>query len=91
MCNIAVLTLFAIVTLCYETTHKPLIANMCKSIDEPRSRYKNTMARVYKLQKLLGTLANIEALLTMYVARHSWANVAREQRVSLNHKPRYGI
>ena len=57
---------------------------MCKSIEEPRSRYKNTMARVYKLQKLLGTLANIEALLTMYVARHSWANVAREQRVSLS-------
>lgn len=65
-------------------TVAPYLLPICKSIDEPRTRYKNTMARVNKSLKLVGKLANIESPLTMYVARHSWANVARDQRVPIS-------
>jgi integrase len=42
------------------------------------------MARVNKYLKQVGRLADIDAPLTMYVARHSWASVARDQRIPLS-------
>lgn len=55
-----------------------------RSRDEPPSRYRIVMARVNKALKRIAQLASIDVPLTMYVARHSWASVARDQRIPIS-------
>ena len=67
-----------------EKAHSPYLLPICKSPDDTYQSYKMAMARVNKYLKQVGRLADIEAQLTMYVARHSWATVARDQRIPLS-------
>lgn len=51
-------------------------------IDE-RLQYRNALTLVNRYLKCLATLIGLSAPLTMYVARHSWASIARSRRVPL--------
>lgn len=48
-----------------------------------RRQYQNKMLLVNRKLKKVGTLAGLTVPLTMYVARHSWANIARMKNISL--------
>lgn len=64
--------------------HSPYLLPICKSLDDSHRSYRMAMARVNKYLKQVGRLADIDTPLTMYVARHSWASVARDQRIPLS-------
>ena len=64
--------------------HSPYLLPICKSLDDTHRSYRKAMARVNKYLKQVGRLADIDSPLTMYVARHSWASVARDQRIPLS-------
>ena len=46
-------------------------------------QYKNHLRRLNKSLKSIGVLAGVSRRLTMYVARHTWASVARDCRVPI--------
>lgn len=51
---------------------------------DQRQQYKNALSLInYKL-KVIAELANISVPLTMYVARHSWANIARNSNIPIS-------
>lgn len=64
-------------------SHSPFLLPICKSRDEPHASYKSVMARVNNNLKHVAQLAGIDVPLTMYVARHSWASIARDQQIPL--------
>ena len=45
--------------------------------------YKNEIYKVNRSLKIIGKMVAIEAPLTMYVARHSWASIAYKKRIPL--------
>ena len=49
-----------------------------------RNQYRNIQAHINKSLKTVGKMAKISQKLTMYVARHSWASIARHMGVPLN-------
>ena len=49
-----------------------------------RNQYRHIQALVNESLKYVGQLAKIDQKLTMYVARHSWASIAREMGIPLN-------
>ena len=67
-----------------DKAHLPYLLPICKSLNDTHQTYRMAMARVNKYLKQVGRLADIDAPLTMYVARHSWASVARDQRIPLS-------
>lgn len=46
-------------------------------------RYKNTYSRISKQLKKLGEMLQLPIPLTTYVARHSWASIARSRNVTI--------
>ena len=48
-----------------------------------RKQYLNSMLLVNKYLKKISELAGINVPLTMYVARHSWANIAQSQNIPM--------
>lgn len=65
-------------------SHGSFLLPICKSRDEPHASYKSVMARVNNNLKHVAQLAGIDEPLTMYVARHSWASVARDQQIPIS-------
>lgn len=65
-------------------TTESLLLPISRSRDEPPTHYRIVMARVNKALKRIAQLASIDVSLTMYVARHSWASVARDQRIPIS-------
>ncbi|MBE6318294.1 MAG: site-specific integrase [Bacteroidales bacterium] len=65
-------------------TVAPFLLPISESPDDPYPRYKCIMSRVNKYLKRVALLANIDAPLTMYVARHSWASVARDAHIPIS-------
>lgn len=53
------------------------------SIKDPRRQYQNALIRINRNLKKLGDNIGLELPLTMYVARHSWATIARNEGVPL--------
>ncbi len=49
-----------------------------------RTLYENTLQRVNRNLKLIGRLVGLHIPLTTYVARHSWASIARHMSVPLS-------
>jgi len=49
-----------------------------------RDQYKNASHRVNLKLKMLGSMLGLSMPLTMYVARHAWASIARSQNVSVS-------
>lgn len=65
-------------------SHSPYLLPICKSRDEPYTSYKSIMARINSNLKQVAQLAGLDLPLTMYVARHSWASVARDQKIPIS-------
>lgn len=58
----------------------PIIKNpLC----DDRKQYKNALFKVNRKLKAIGRLAGLSHPLTMYVARHSWATIARDSHVPI--------
>lgn len=59
----------------------PIIKNRCA---DERLQYLNAMCAVNNNLKKVAKLAGLSVPLTMYVARHSWASIARQKNVPLS-------
>ena len=51
---------------------------------DERMQYQNAMYLINRKLKDIGKMAGIQVPLTMYVARHSWASVAKNKNVSIS-------
>ncbi len=51
---------------------------------EERKQYQNAMYLINRKLKIIGNMASIKIPLTMYVARHSWASVAKNKNVPIS-------
>ena len=49
-----------------------------------RNQYRNVQTKINRSLKDVARVAGIDHKLTMYVARHSWATIARQMKVPLN-------
>ncbi len=58
-----------------------LLPIICVEDGTERQQYLNKMLIINRRLKLLAKKANIHTPLTMYVARHSWASIARDSNV----------
>lgn len=58
----------------------PIIKNVSS---DDRQQYKQAGMRINRLLKKIGRMAGLEIPLTMYVARHSWASIARSENIPL--------
>ncbi|MDE6151976.1 MAG: site-specific integrase [Prevotella sp.] len=50
---------------------------------ENRKYYKNASKQINRWLKKVGTMANIHIPLTMYVARHTWASLAKQKNIPI--------
>ena len=53
-------------------------------LDNHRSQYRNKLMQVNKSLKMIAKKAGLDVSLTMYVARHSWASIARSKRIPVS-------
>lgn len=59
----------------------PLLADPSK---DERVQYKNRSGWLSSKLRVIGTMIGLEAPLTMYVARHSWASIARYSHIPVS-------
>lgn len=59
----------------------PIIRNISK---EERLQYKNALTLVNRKLNLIGKMLDLAHPLTMYVARHSWASIAKEKNIPVS-------
>lgn len=59
----------------------PIIGGLSK---EERKQYKNAICLVNRKLKELGKMLGLSHPLTMYVARHSWANIAKGKNIPVS-------
>lgn len=52
--------------------------------EESRKCYKNASKQINRWLKKVGTMANIHIPLTMYVARHTWASLAKQKNIPIS-------
>ncbi len=64
-------------------SHGEYMLPILKRSDNHRNEYRSKMCKINRLLKEIGRLVGMEKPLTMYVARHSWASVARSIEVPL--------
>ncbi|ADV45107.1 site-specific integrase [Bacteroides helcogenes] len=62
----------------------PYLLPILKYPNESRSQYRNTHFRINKNLKEIAKLLNISTSLTLYVARHSWASIAKSKNIPLS-------
>lgn len=68
-----------------QTTHSPyLLPVIRKPGEEERKQYKSAIFTVNTNLKKVGKLAGISANLTTYVARHSWASIAKSKNIPVS-------
>ena len=68
----------------YSTDAKYLLPILKTPDGESRKYYKNMSKQVNRWLKKVGTMADIQIPLTMYVARHTWASLAKQKNIPLN-------
>lgn len=68
----------------YSTDAKYLLPILKTPDGESRKYYKNMSKQVNRWLKKIGTMAGIQIPLTMYVARHTWASLAKQKNIPLN-------
>ena len=73
----------AIVRKWQQTNNQYLFPILVKENQPERRQYLNQMLLTNRRLKIIGTQAQIPFPLTMYVARHSWANIAQESNVPI--------
>ena len=68
----------------YPTDAKYLLPILKTPNEESRKNYKNMSKQINRWLKKVGTMAGIQIPLTMYVARHTWASLAKQKNIPLN-------
>ena len=63
----------------YSTDAKYLLPILKTPDGESRKYYKNMSKQVNRWLKKIGTMVGIQIPLTMYVARHTWASLAKQK------------
>ena len=66
------------ITTCYIL---PIIINPCS---DERTQYRNALCRINVALKEVARLAGLPISLTMHVARHCWASVAKSKNIPLS-------
>lgn len=61
----------------------PYLLPILKNSDKNKSQYKNALSRTNKFLKEIARLSGISIPLTLYVARHSWASIAKSQNIPI--------
>jgi len=62
----------------------PYLLQILKHPYDNRSQYKNALYRTNKNLKEVAKLAGISIPLTLYVARHSWASIAKSKNIPIS-------
>lgn len=63
----------------------PYLFNIIRNIkDDARKQYLNVSTLINRSLKGIGQLIGLDTPLSMYVARHSWASIARSEGISLS-------
>lgn len=69
----------------YQTEDSPFLLPIIKNVgQEERRQYLNVSHTIDSRLKRIGQELNLPVTLTMYVARHSWASIAKSKKVSLS-------
>lgn len=70
----------------YDTTHSAYMLPLIKpgiDVDE-RKQYINTAHNINRALKIIGERLGLSTPLTMYVARHAWASIARSKNIPIS-------
>ena len=68
-----------------QTEDTPYMLPIIKNMDETEYvQYKRVQTNVNRALKRIGTIAGLRLPITMYVARHSWASIARDMDISIS-------
>ena len=51
---------------------------------DERTQYQNSMYLINRKLKIIGKIVNVQLPLTMYIARHSWASIAKSKNVPIS-------
>ena len=63
----------------------PYMLPIIKNMDETEYvQYKRVQVNVNRALKRIGTMVGLKLPITMYVARHSWASIARDMDISIS-------
>ena len=69
----------------YDTDYcSPYLLPILKYPYDNRSQYKNVLFRTNKYLKEIAKMAGISVPLTLYVARHSWASIAKSKNIPIS-------
>lgn len=69
----------------YDTGNSPYLLPIIKDDGtDPRTQYKNGAHAMNDRLKKIGERIGLEIPLTSYVARHSWASIARSKNISIS-------
>lgn len=69
----------------YDTDYcSPYLLPILKYPYDNRSQYKNVLFRTNKYLKEVAKMAGISVPLTLYVARHSWASIAKSKNIPIS-------
>ena len=69
----------------YNTAYcSPYLLPILKYPYDNRSQYKNVLFRTNKYLKEVAKLAGVSVPLTLYVARHSWASIAKSKNIPIS-------
>ena len=67
------------------SSYSPYLLPILKPpFDNSRSQYRNALQQINKSLKMIAKLAKFDIPLTMYVARHSWASIARSKHIPIS-------
>lgn len=68
-----------------QTGDTPYMLPIIKNTDETEYvQYKRVQTNINRALKRIGTMAGLKLPVTMYVARHSWASIARDMDISIS-------
>ena len=68
-----------------QTEGNPYMLPIIKNMDETEYvQYKRVQVNVNRALKRIGTMVGLKLPVTMYVARHSWASIARDMDISIS-------
>ena len=68
----------------YENTSTPYLLPIITNPSNERNQYLNASRRINRHLKIIGNMLNLHIPLTMYVARHSWASIARDKKIPVS-------
>ena len=69
----------------YNTVDTPYLLPIIKNVGKnERRQYINAAHLINRKLKMIGELLNLNVTLTMYVARHAWASIARSKNISIS-------